>query len=78
MVYTEGMRTKITPMRLTEDDIAVLDALKDKLGLLSRTEVIRMALRRLADAEGVVPKATKTKATKTKATKATKRTKMAS
>jgi hypothetical protein len=48
-----AMVTKLTPMRLVDDDVDLLDALKDKLGLASRTDVVRLAIRRLAEIEGV-------------------------
>ena len=43
---------KLTAFRLTEADRAYLDTLEDKLGF-SKTDVIRLALRRLAELEGL-------------------------
>jgi hypothetical protein len=52
--------TKQTAIRFTADDLALLEGLRDKLGLLSRTEVVRMAIRLLATREGLkLPKRTK-------------------
>lgn len=47
------MVTKQTAIRFTPDDTALLDALQRKLGVVSRTEIVRIALRRLAEQEGV-------------------------
>lgn len=44
--------TKLTAFRLTDADRAYLDTLEDKLGF-SKTDVLRLALRRLADIEGI-------------------------
>ena len=41
-----------TAIRLTPDDLALLDLLQSKLGL-NRTDVIRLAVRRLAAIEHV-------------------------
>jgi hypothetical protein len=43
---------KLTAFRLTEADRAYLDTLEDKLGF-SKTDVVRLALRRLAELEGL-------------------------
>lgn len=49
---------KQTAFRLMAADIALLDALQEKLGIVSRTEIVRMAIRALAAREGVaLPKA---------------------
>lgn len=45
--------TKHTTIRFNAADIALLDALQAKFGLVSRTEVVRMAIRRLAELENV-------------------------
>lgn len=59
-VYTRGMVTKQTAFRFTDEDLALLDALRSKVGVLSRTEVVRMAIRVLAEREGLkLPKRTK-------------------
>jgi len=47
---------KPVSFRLTPDDIALLDALQSKMGIVNRTDILRLALRRLADAEGVQAK----------------------
>jgi hypothetical protein len=44
---------KQTAFRFTPADLALLEALQRKLGIVNRTEIIRLALRRLADLEGV-------------------------
>lgn len=53
-VYTSRFvaNTKLTAFRLTDVDRAYLDTLEDKLGF-SKTDVLRLALRRLADIEGI-------------------------
>ena len=43
---------KLTAFRLTEADRAYLDTLEDKLGF-TKTDVVRLALRRLAELEGL-------------------------
>jgi hypothetical protein len=54
------MVTKQTAFRFTDEDLALLDALRSKVGVLSRTEVVRMAIRVLAEREGLkLPKRTK-------------------
>ncbi len=40
-------------MRFTAADLAILDALKARLGLISRIDVVRLAMRRLAQIEHV-------------------------
>ena len=47
--------------RLTAEDLALLDAVQAKLGVLNRTDVLRIALRRLAEVEGVAPKRARAK-----------------
>lgn len=44
---------KQTAFRFTADDLAVLDAVQAKLGMVNRTDVLRLAIRRLAQLEGV-------------------------
>lgn len=45
--------TKQTTIRFTDEDLALLEAIAKRLGILSRTDVIRMALRELAKIHGV-------------------------
>lgn len=52
---------KLTAFRLGATDMAILDALRDKFGLRSRTEALRYAMRRTAEAEGVNVAQSKTK-----------------
>jgi Arc/MetJ-type ribon-helix-helix transcriptional regulator len=40
-------------IRLTDEDLAIIASLQERTGIGNRTDVIRLALRRLADAEGV-------------------------
>lgn len=47
-----------TAIRFTPDDLAILDALQEALGL-NRSDVVRLAIRRLAKLEGVELTATK-------------------
>lgn len=42
-------------IRLTTQDLELLSALQVKTGIGNRTDVIRLAIRRLAEMEGVVP-----------------------
>jgi hypothetical protein len=44
--------TTHTAFRLTDEDLAFVDALQAKMGI-TRTDVIRIAVRRLAEAERV-------------------------
>ena len=53
VVWPMNMVTIQTGIRFTDEDRAVLDALRAKLGLGSRTDVVRLALRRLAELEKV-------------------------
>jgi hypothetical protein len=49
-----GMATvKQTAFRFTPEDMAILDAVQRKTGIVSRTELLRMAIRTLAAAQGV-------------------------
>ena len=50
--YRPVANAKLTAFRLTEADRAYLDTLEDKLGF-SKTDVVRLALRRLAELEGL-------------------------
>jgi Arc/MetJ-type ribon-helix-helix transcriptional regulator len=47
-----------TTVRFTDEDIALLDALQQRTGIVSRAEVLRRAIRVLAQQEGVPLKAT--------------------
>ncbi len=42
-----------TTVRFTEQDLALLDALQQKTGIVSRTEILRRAIRLLAEQEKV-------------------------
>lgn len=42
-----------TTVRFTEQDLALLDAIQRKTGIVSRTEILRRAIRALAEKEGV-------------------------
>jgi hypothetical protein len=44
---------KQTAFRFTPDDLAILEAVQRKTGILNRTELLRMAIRALAVAQGV-------------------------
>src|SRR5579859_2601922 len=59
-VYTIGMVTaRQVGIRFTDEDLALLDALQSRTGIGNRTDVVRLAVRKLAQAEGVsvpVPK----------------------
>jgi hypothetical protein len=45
--------TKQTTMRFTPADLAILDALQEHTGISNQTDVLRLALRALADREGL-------------------------
>ena len=45
--------SKQTALRLTPIDLDILDALRLKTGIQTRTELMRLAIRRLAQSEGV-------------------------
>lgn len=47
------MNTKLTAMRLTAEDRALLDAIQEHVGTASRTEAFRAALREYARAQGI-------------------------
>jgi hypothetical protein len=55
LVYTENVMVTATQIgvRFTDEDLALVAALQAKTGIGNRTDVIRLALRRLAQAEGV-------------------------
>jgi hypothetical protein len=40
-------------IRLTDEDLSIIAGLQARTGIGNRTDVIRLALRRLAEAEGV-------------------------
>jgi metal-responsive CopG/Arc/MetJ family transcriptional regulator len=42
-----------TTVRFTEQDLALLDAIQAKTGIVSRTEILRRAIRMLAEHEKV-------------------------
>ncbi len=49
-------------IRFTDEDLALVAALQAKTGIGNRTDVLRLAIRRLAEAEGVeLPKPKKVK-----------------
>ncbi len=43
-----------TTVRFTEDDLALLSAIQRKTGIVSRTEILRRAIRAFAEQEKVV------------------------
>ena len=45
--------SKQTAVRFTPEDLEILDAVQRRTGIMSRTEVIRMAIRALATAQGI-------------------------
>jgi metal-responsive CopG/Arc/MetJ family transcriptional regulator len=42
-----------TTVRFTDDDLRLLEAIQEKTGIVSRSEVLRLAIRALAAQEGV-------------------------
>jgi len=42
-----------TTVRFTDEDIALLDAIQERTGIVSRSEILRRAIRVLAEREGV-------------------------
>jgi hypothetical protein len=48
------MNTKLTPFRLTPEDLVLLDACQEHIGVRSRSEAIRAVLKAFARSEGVV------------------------
>lgn len=54
-------------VRFSKDDLAIVEAAKQKLGCRSASEVLRMGLRSLAREQGLaVPESTKPESTKPK------------
>jgi hypothetical protein len=51
LVYMPTVRQ--TAFRFTAEDLSILDAIQRRTGIVSRTEVIRMAIRALAAAQGI-------------------------
>jgi hypothetical protein len=51
--------SKLTAFRFTPDDEAIFEALQKKLGIMNRADIMRMALRALAGAQGVTVQGTK-------------------
>jgi metal-responsive CopG/Arc/MetJ family transcriptional regulator len=45
-----------TTVRFTDQDLALLDAIQKKTGIVSRTEILRRAIRLLAEQERIVLK----------------------
>jgi hypothetical protein len=50
----KGEKLKSTTVRFTDSDIRLIDSLQEKLGL-GMIHVIRLAIRRLAEAENLIP-----------------------
>lgn len=46
-----------TTVRFTDEDIALLDAIQERTGIVSRSEILRRAIRVMAEQEGVRLKA---------------------
>lgn len=44
-----------TTVRFTDEDLALLDALQSKTGIVSRSEILRRAIRAFAEQEEVIP-----------------------
>jgi len=44
-----------TTVRFTDEDLALLDALQSKTGIVSRSEILRRAIRVLAEKEEIIP-----------------------
>lgn len=44
-----------TTVRFTDEDLALLDALQAKTGIVSRAEILRRAIRVFAEQEHVIP-----------------------
>ncbi|MDX2054056.1 MAG: hypothetical protein SFV15_16775 [Polyangiaceae bacterium] len=57
-----------TAFRLGSDDLAILDAVKQKMGLVTRADALRYVLRQYSQANGLQPKV-KPKTTKPKTTR---------
>lgn len=64
MTYKRHMPQQTT-VRFTDQDLALLEELQRKTGIVSRTEVLRRAIRVLAEQEGVhQPRAAKARKTR--------------
>ena len=50
----KGEKLKSTTVRFTDSDLRLIDSLQDKLGL-GMVHVIRLAIRKLAEAENLLP-----------------------
>ncbi len=59
-------------IRFTDDDFALVIAIMKKTGIGNRTDVVRLAIRRLAVAEGINPDDVITPTRKARPAKATK------
>ena len=44
---------KQTTMRLADEDLAILDVIQERIGLFSRSDALRFALRHYARTEGI-------------------------
>lgn len=47
------MKTKLTPVRFTDEDLLILDACQEHVGVQSRSETLRAVMRAYARAEGI-------------------------
>ena len=47
--------THQSTVRFTDEDVEILDAIQAKTGIVSRAEILRRAIRKLAEVEGVPP-----------------------
>lgn len=54
-IVTYMATAKTTTIRFTPHDAAVLEVLQRKLGILNQSDVLRMALRALAEVNGIDP-----------------------
>jgi Arc/MetJ-type ribon-helix-helix transcriptional regulator len=52
---------KTTTIRFTPHDAALLEVLQQKLGVVNQSDVLRMAIRALAEAHGIDPMRVKAK-----------------
>lgn len=61
MSYTIAMANTVkqTAFRFTDDDLAILDAIQQHLGIQAKTEALRAVLRAYARAEGIAIKRAK-------------------
>lgn len=67
------MITKLTPFRLTPEDLVLLDACQEHVGVRSRSEAFRAVLRSYARSEGLLLKVTHNTPMKTPKKKAPSR-----